>query len=566
MTATDRTTRFPTFLPRLAAVCVLLLGIAAAAAEGFSAYAGWQSAGSPSLKDPASYVRFAPAAETLAVTVALAAALLGLARLGRAIVGGRESADAADRSLEIAAALGELSDVVASLRRSTDQATSRAEAVALEPPPIPLEASDDPAPLNPALERTLERVVRLLDEIKDVSMLDESERTARRLLAADRKKTLRLDEARDRRLAGDDAQADALLHLLESLHPGDPDVLAERNALDDARRAEEMRVLAGVRAEVISHQQAGRHDAAVVVAVAAEERFPRLAAAGELANEARRGADEAEAAAQSELQRRDAEMRAMLRREAERLEGDRREAERLEGERLEGERLEAEHAEAERLEAQRRDEVRQEQDRLNAERIEAERVGAERVRAEQIAAEREAELSRQSAAAPSMAADDDETAAEPPDAAEPSSTDDSSETNAEPAEVDLAAIQEPVAQRLFDEIRQEVDRRHWRAALGCVQRLFDNAPQSTLAQRVRSQLPTIQRNAEIEERREREAAIHDLVRQNRYVEAIAFSEDLIRRFPSSPQARTLGEALPRLRDLAAKRRARTPSPASPFSD
>jgi outer membrane protein assembly factor BamD (BamD/ComL family) len=66
---------------------------------------------------------------------------------------------------------------------------------------------------------------------------DEGLRLVRDQAAKDRRKLERVSEAAGLIQRNEWEQADALLTLLESLHPGDPDVLAQRNLLDDVRVA-----------------------------------------------------------------------------------------------------------------------------------------------------------------------------------------------------------------------------------------------------------------------------------------------------------------------------------------
>jgi uncharacterized membrane-anchored protein YhcB (DUF1043 family) len=105
------------------------------------------------------------------------------------------------------------------------------------------------------------------------------------------------------------------------------------------------------------------------------------------------------------------------------------------------------------------------------------------------------------------------------------------------------------AQRLFDDIRQDVDRRMWRAALSRAKRLLECFPDNRLAEQIRGQMKTLGENAEIEERQELEVRIQEMIRGNQLSEAIDLAEDVIRRFPNSPQADSLDAMLPRIREM-----------------
>ena len=55
-----------------------------------------------------------------------------------------------------------------------------------------------------------------------------------------------------------------------------------------------------------------------------------------------------------------------------------------------------------------------------------------------------------------------------------------------------------------------------------------------------------------EERQEQEARIQQLIKSRRFDEAIQLGEELIKRFPNSPQSDAMEELLPKLRERAVK--------------
>ena len=111
-------------------------------------------------------------------------------------------------------------------------------------------------------------------------------------------------------------------------------------------------------------------------------------------------------------------------------------------------------------------------------------------------------------------------------------------------------FRESTVQRFYEEAKYELERRNWRRALSAVQKLSERYPDHAKTQKLRPQFRTIQENAEIEERQEMESRIRELVQGKRFSDAIALSEDLLRRFPKSPQADAIEELLPKMRDLA----------------
>ena len=104
------------------------------------------------------------------------------------------------------------------------------------------------------------------------------------------------------------------------------------------------------------------------------------------------------------------------------------------------------------------------------------------------------------------------------------------------------------AQRLFEEIRQDIDQRMWRSALSRAKRFIECFPDHRHFEQVRSQLKTLGENAEIEERQELEVRIQEMIRSAQFADAIDLAEDVIRRFPDSPQADSLDALLPRIRE------------------
>jgi hypothetical protein len=106
-------------------------------------------------------------------------------------------------------------------------------------------------------------------------------------------------------------------------------------------------------------------------------------------------------------------------------------------------------------------------------------------------------------------------------------------------------------QRRYEQVQSSMNRRMWRAALADAQRLLEEFPDHPRAGRLRSQLRTIHDNADIEERQEHEMQLQMLLESRQFAEAVAAAEEIVRRFPGSPQAEALIERLPQLRQLAA---------------
>jgi outer membrane protein assembly factor BamD (BamD/ComL family) len=106
------------------------------------------------------------------------------------------------------------------------------------------------------------------------------------------------------------------------------------------------------------------------------------------------------------------------------------------------------------------------------------------------------------------------------------------------------------AQAEYDQVRRQIDQRQWRQALTGAQQIIARYPMHGRAQQMRQQFRTIQENADIEERHEVEARIQEMIRTGQFRDAIDLAEEILRRFPGSPQAQAVEEMLPRLQDLA----------------
>jgi hypothetical protein len=112
------------------------------------------------------------------------------------------------------------------------------------------------------------------------------------------------------------------------------------------------------------------------------------------------------------------------------------------------------------------------------------------------------------------------------------------------------AWQTTAAQSMFESLRQDIEHRYWRRASETARRMLEQFPDHPHADLVGRQIKLIQDNAEIEQRQEQEIRIRELIRNRQFSEAIQQAEDLLARFPNSPQADAIDLLLPRIRELA----------------
>jgi outer membrane protein assembly factor BamD (BamD/ComL family)/Na+-transporting methylmalonyl-CoA/oxaloacetate decarboxylase gamma subunit len=334
---------------------------------------------------------FVPVILTLTVGIALSTLLEGMARLITAQRPAEHSSSSGNTRLLLA---------ISELQEALPGIIASAQASAVPMPVAPLAES---APLSPAIESHLDRMVKLLEEMKEVSMLDETQRQTRRKQLLVRRKTSRLEEAARFINRQNWEEADALLHLLESLHPGDADVQALRNQLNDARIATQADEWDRVRRNAEELLAASRYEDALLTTTAFLDRFPS-------------------------------------------------------------------HPDCQQL--------------------------AIRIRS------------------------------------------------------DMLAYVEASSNRLYEQIKSAVEARQWKTALECIQQFLEQYPQHPRSPKIRNQVRVIQKNAEIEERHGLEDQIRDLIAAKQWGPAAEMSEDLLTRFPDSPQSAYLTELLPKLRERA----------------
>ncbi|MGD8451298.1 MAG: hypothetical protein PVJ57_05715 [Phycisphaerae bacterium] len=107
--------------------------------------------------------------------------------------------------------------------------------------------------------------------------------------------------------------------------------------------------------------------------------------------------------------------------------------------------------------------------------------------------------------------------------------------------------------RLMAQAQEAVGRREWNQALALANDVIRRFPRSPEAEALRQQLPTLAENAEIQTRQHMEQEFRGLMQRHRYRDALRLARDLIARYPASPQAEVLRAQLARLEAKAAGR-------------
>jgi outer membrane protein assembly factor BamD (BamD/ComL family) len=105
--------------------------------------------------------------------------------------------------------------------------------------------------------------------------------------------------------------------------------------------------------------------------------------------------------------------------------------------------------------------------------------------------------------------------------------------------------------RLYEMIRRQGEGRHWKLALDAANELLEKYPDSSEAEAVKAQMPTLVDNTRIEEVRELRDRILDLMDRRRYSEALELSTHVVTNYPETAAASELRAQMPHLRELAA---------------
>ena len=117
-------------------------------------------------------------------------------------------------------------------------------------------------------------------------------------------------------------------------------------------------------------------------------------------------------------------------------------------------------------------------------------------------------------------------------------------------EADAFALQR--RRQLFETVDQSCATRQWAAGVRAAQQLLTEYPDCTEAAQVAMRFETLEANAHIAAARELRDQVRDLIERRRYREAVGAAEDLIGRFGETQAAGELRGQLERLRDLASR--------------
>lgn len=105
-------------------------------------------------------------------------------------------------------------------------------------------------------------------------------------------------------------------------------------------------------------------------------------------------------------------------------------------------------------------------------------------------------------------------------------------------------------ERLFRDIAAASERRQWRQALLALEEFIRRYPLDPRAEALKLDLPRLQENAAAQERKEQEEHFKELLKRQRYEEALYVGRALIARFPQSATGTELSKMLPKVEELA----------------
>ncbi|HTV48605.1 MAG TPA: hypothetical protein VMG59_09200 [Phycisphaerae bacterium] len=111
-------------------------------------------------------------------------------------------------------------------------------------------------------------------------------------------------------------------------------------------------------------------------------------------------------------------------------------------------------------------------------------------------------------------------------------------------------------QRLLVEYKEAGDHRQWRRAYNIALQFSERFSDNKLVDRIRLDIPTLQRNADIQDCQELVHQFKDLSQRHRYEEAFGVAERVISTFPDSSAAADLQKMLPKLQELIEQENAR----------
>ena len=103
--------------------------------------------------------------------------------------------------------------------------------------------------------------------------------------------------------------------------------------------------------------------------------------------------------------------------------------------------------------------------------------------------------------------------------------------------------------RLSADLKDASEHRQWRRAYQTAEELIRRYPHEKKVEKLKADIHTIKENAESQERREQEELFKDLLKRQRYDDALSVANAVINKFPASTAAMELNKLVPKVEEL-----------------
>lgn len=114
---------------------------------------------------------------------------------------------------------------------------------------------------------------------------------------------------------------------------------------------------------------------------------------------------------------------------------------------------------------------------------------------------------------------------------------------------EMQSWHQEVLQNLIGQLKDASDHRQWRRATLIAQQLLEKYPDDKLVEKLRMELPTLRKNADLQEVKDLETQFKELLQRRRYDEAFPIAQKVIDEHPETAVANELVKMLPKLQEL-----------------
>lgn len=118
------------------------------------------------------------------------------------------------------------------------------------------------------------------------------------------------------------------------------------------------------------------------------------------------------------------------------------------------------------------------------------------------------------------------------------------------------AFEQENVDRMFLDLTDATEHRQWKRALQIAEEIMRRYPHEPRVERLEIDAATIRDNAASQDRKEQEELFKDLIKRQRYEEAVAVARGVMDKYPSSPSAGELMRLVPKVEELIRQERAK----------